>query len=91
MSSVYTILPTDDMIEYTGTSAVTFSLPSVADSASIPVGKQFFITVVNNGGQVSFDATSPEFISKATNTIYAQSSGTIIHWGNGRYALMSGF
>ena len=78
--SSYNVSTTDDIIEYTNSSAANFVLP-----AGVPVGKIYYFASTN-GGQISFAAV----VTTAGNTLFGSYGGAVMHLGGGRYASLFG-
>ena len=82
-STSLTITDSNDIIEFTGTSLATWTLPS-----NVPVGRLFYI--VNNSSTFNGVEFSNTIITGKAD-VDATAGATLIHVGSGNYAIVSSF
>lgn len=73
--STYTVLATDDIIEYTGAAVANFVLPT-----NVPIGKTYYFASTANAS-ISFAA----IVTQTANTLSGGAGGVVVHMGSGRY------
>ena len=82
-STSLNITDSNDIIEFTGTSLATWTLPS-----NVPVGRLFYI--VNNSSTFNGVEFSNTIITGKAD-VDATAGATLIHVGSGNYAIVSSF
>ena len=83
-STSLTITDSNDIIEFTGTSTASWTLPS-----SVPVGRKFYI--INNAGDMASGVEFSNTIITGKANVDVTAGATLIHVGSGNYAIVSSF
>ena len=83
-STSLTITDSNDIIEFTGTSTASWTLPS-----NVPVGRKFYI--INNAGDMASGVEFSNTIITGKANVDVTAGATLIHVGSGNYAIVSSF